>query len=560
MGRKYFEESDGFQIVIDSDDEFLCELKTPKGLSIEIEGQGEHGQPIVRGDELLTANRALGNNLWLALIAHAKAEALESQDPEGNKRQVKLLRKQSRTLSDRALKLATWYDAFVEEEVRKPNPITYSQGFCSSCLEETFHMKIDSAKFYLCGECGEATVKCSGGLCSHMARWNASNLEMLPLCAEHSHEISSFEHADLRITDLCDFEELREYRSSDVKKIGKTVAAVGTTVIGGGIGAFMLRGAIGGLIGTSLLGLKGAAATNAGLAWLGLGSLAAGGYGMAGGAVVISAAGGILGGKFGLRVVNAYLGEDSSFGIERISDGSGTPVLVAKGFLTKGKKDWERELKSIKRRYPESPVYAVHWGSGELEALGLLIGQSGIRHFGAGAAKGLVAKASKKLGNALGPIGGALNVANLADNPWHVAVNRADKTADVLAAIIQRSEVDRCILVGHSLGGRVMARLAALLAGVTDPQRQVGVEAVHLMGAAVARSDDWFAYDNRLIGTVHNYHSRKDQVLVGLFRAAMLRAAVGAIGFGGKYSSVVDHDVSGLVKNHGDYYAKVELA
>lgn len=70
------------------------------------------------------------------------------------------------------------------------------------------------------------------------------------------------------------------------------------SVVGVGLGALTAGLAapfIGGLIGTTVFGLTGAAATSAGLAALSGGALAAGGFGMAGGTVLLSTAGAALG-------------------------------------------------------------------------------------------------------------------------------------------------------------------------------------------------------------------------------------------------------------------------
>lgn len=68
-------------------------------------------------------------------------------------------------------------------------------------------------------------------------------------------------------------------------------------ILFGGIFFWWAAPIIGGLIGTYILGLHGAAAISAGLAWLGLGSLAAGGFGMFGGAVIVTSTGAILAGS-----------------------------------------------------------------------------------------------------------------------------------------------------------------------------------------------------------------------------------------------------------------------
>ncbi|PKL49544.1 MAG: hypothetical protein CVV42_06060 [Candidatus Riflebacteria bacterium HGW-Riflebacteria-2] len=63
-----------------------------------------------------------------------------------------------------------------------------------------------------------------------------------------------------------------------------------------GVGMWWLAPAVGGWLGATLFGLKGAAATSAGLAWLGLGSLAAGGFGMFGGTLILVGSAGVLAG------------------------------------------------------------------------------------------------------------------------------------------------------------------------------------------------------------------------------------------------------------------------
>jgi hypothetical protein len=77
-------------------------------------------------------------------------------------------------------------------------------------------------------------------------------------------------------------------------KAWKVVSCLGAgvlCVVTGGLAAPV----IGAVVGSSVLGLSGAAATSAGLAAIGGGSLAAGGLGMAGGTAIISAVAGGVG-------------------------------------------------------------------------------------------------------------------------------------------------------------------------------------------------------------------------------------------------------------------------
>lgn len=121
--------------------------------------------------------------------------------------------------------------------------------------------------------------------------------------------------------------------------------------------------AIGGAIGSVVGGYSGAAATSYGLALLGGGSIAAGGLGVAGGTLVVTALGGALGGALGASVANAYLREDRSFRIDRLQVGSGVPVVICDGFLSESETGWGEWEQIVTRRYPDSPVYRVHWGS-----------------------------------------------------------------------------------------------------------------------------------------------------------------------------------------------------
>ena len=79
-----------------------------------------------------------------------------------------------------------------------------------------------------------------------------------------------------------------------MRKVSKVLTALGVgaaCVVTGGLAA----PAIGTLVGTTFMGLSGAAATSAGLAALGGGALAAGGAGMAGGTLLVQAVAGGVG-------------------------------------------------------------------------------------------------------------------------------------------------------------------------------------------------------------------------------------------------------------------------
>ena len=133
---------------------------------------------------------------------------------------------------------------------------------------------------------------------------------------------------------------------------------------------------------------------------------------MAGGSMVVAAAGGLLGSAFGVQTLNAYLGEDKSFDIRRVRNGTGTPVLIARGFTTEKNLDWSKEVKAVEAAYPTSPVYLIEWGSKERREL-LAFLYPGVGVAGGAVLKGTVKRASKKIAthaNAVGLVIGAVDL------------------------------------------------------------------------------------------------------------------------------------------------------
>lgn len=376
-------------------------------------------------------------------------------------------------------------------------------------------------------------------------------------CAPHRHEIPSFEKLDEQLEEIDDYESWLEFDHPNLTKATK-IAAV-TVVAGAALApaALVAAPAIGGATG-SLTGLYGAAATSHGLALWGGGSLAAGGLGMAGGTTVITALGSGLGSALGAAVTSAYIRTDSSFRIENLRDGHGPIVLFATGFLTEPQTGWGGWRRLIESRYPDVPVYRVHWGSKELKAIAMMTGSGAAQHVVRRSTRRLVKRASKQAVSRIGPLGALIAASDLLKNPWSVASNRAEMTGAVLADVLARTTRGEFILMGHSLGGRVMVTAAEVLASKSKDRPRI--ESVHLFGAAVSRGADWRALNDAVSERVWNYHSRNDAVLRRAYRAGELgKHAVGSVGFNSKFAKISDKEVSRRVAKHGDYVKQVKL-
>ncbi len=336
-----------------------------------------------------------------------------------------------------------------------------------------------------------------------------------------------------------------------------TAGTVGAAILFSG--AWIAAPAIGGAIGVTALGgsLTGAAATSHGLAMLGLGSLASGGFGMAGGTVAIAVVGGGLGGVVGGRAASAYTSDDKSFKIERLQEGSGPPVVLASGFLTQGDNGWGSWESLIRKRYPNSPVYRVHWGSKELKSIGVAIGSTTSKVVLNQVVKTAAQLASRASAKLVSPVTYSLLAADALANPWHVARARADKTGDALADILYRTETDKFILVGHSLGARVMAATASVLGTRSGLPR---LESVHLLGAAIGADRDWHTLNASVADRVWNYHSSNDQVLRKIYRVAQGgQKAAGVVGIKSTLRNIKNVDLSKSVLGHNDYFTTAKL-
>lgn len=530
--------------------ELECEVRSPEGLTMRCNGALGDLEPRVLGDDELGTNPALVHNAW----AFAKHDHLDRTLPEGVERESH--RKQAAAHRKTVAGIAELVDKLGAAS---------KNSWCSACFTRSDHRRLTQGfgtiPAYLCESCGSPTLGCAGPGCANMATRGFAAVLVPRYCAEHRHEIPGFEKASVSFGALEDYHEFLEFERRNLAR-GSRVATISVLSAGAlATGAFLAAPAIGGAIGSLSVagaGYTGAAASSYGLALLGGGSIAAGGLGMAGGTAVVAAVGGALGGALGSSVTTAYIGADKSFYIELIKPGSGIAVIVANGLFSEGtdtRKDW-KDL--VTRRYAESPIYRVHWGSNDLGDLKALVRTLGGQPAAALGVKGLAAKATKAGARKLGPLAPALALAAVAKNPWHTAKVKADRTGVALAGLLARTDAKSYVLIGHSLGARVAATAAETLAtSKTGPK----IDTVHLLGAAVGSKGDWRLLDKAITGAVHNYHSSNDGVLKYAYRTAQGgQSAVGFVGIRTDFARIHDHDVSALVDGHSMYLKNVHLS
>lgn len=528
---------------------FRCVLKTRDGLCLILE-LGSASERVELGDAPLRANPAVVENTWAFGIQEHEFRRVRTPAKRDSHR------KRADAHRDTALRIA--------EMVHHPGD-KVRDAWCSACFTFTRHQsvagrwKVSTPSTYLCGGCGAPSTPCAAPRCAHMANRRTARAGLPRYCAEHRHEIHDFSRSAARLTDLSEYETFLKWRSRNLAsatRIGLTAVAVGSCAVPA---AWLAAPVIGGVLGASVLGggLSGAAATSHGLAMLGLGSLASGGFGMAGGTVVVVAAGAGLGASRAAASTAAYVRDDPSFKIEKLKDGVGDPVIVASGFLSEGATGWGPWREVIERRWPNRPVYRVIWGAKELKTLGAFFVQGAAQQGAAAAAKAFAMTATKAGASKIPYLNLPLLLPEVAANPWAVALSRSGKTAAVLADLLARTDGESFVLVGHSLGARVMLQTAELLA--TSKKSPI-LDSVHLVGAAVPVKRDWHLVAGSVSASVWNYHSSNDFVLNWLYRFAQFKGpAAGAAAIPTSIKQIRNVDVSKTVASHGAYYEGIRL-
>lgn len=555
----------------------LCSPKT----SISIMWDGGASEPIISGDNFFVRNQMFTAAFFDYLI-HTKAQqkaAAEAVFPNWEEsaedsttnfdddtaaaertyeEKLANLRKTTEKSKETLLDLAT----ILAYGPKLTEPV---ESYCSACTFLSKHQEIATpyswADAYICNKCSVLTAKCSVPGCSSFAlrgfgRTGIKNAN-LPICAEHTHEIPDFEKTNARLADLSHWETIFEYKKTDVKKVAKKGMAIATVASLALPVFYVAAPGVGAAIGVAK-GLHGVAAVNHGLALLGGGAVAAGGMGMAGGQLIVTAVGAGLGGVAGMRVATAYLSKDPSFNIEPIRGGEGPAVVFASGFTTEEDKSWVRWKRLIDTAYPDNPVYRVYWGAKELKDLGAFAGAGGAAGFGGAKLAGMAARGAKVAAKNLGAVGWGNAVLGVAKNPWNTAVNRAKQAGSALASILARTDNDHgFILIGHSLGGAMMATAAAALSNGND---ETPVIDVHLLGAAHPAKASVDALAGGVKHNIYNYHSLNDQVLQNLYKiGAFGKSAAGHRGFAHLHPRVKNIDVTAIVPGHRKYIDFVNL-
>lgn len=501
-----------------------CSLAIGSGEKLYLRGRRNHLVPKISGSHSLTKSRALVALTWsYGLHATLEREALQAPVARSHRR--------ARKATERAI---AW---LAPRQVMAGDNSTI--GWCSACLTKSNHRRINSTAkvlpVHLCDGCGTPTSQCSVPKCQNMAIRGTGFVKVGQFCGEHRREVPNFETTSQRLDDLADYRALLQFRCKNWAKGSKGLAQ-GAVIFA----ALWLAGETFGLEehvaevfdGADFSGADAPDGPTGDDAGPPIDETTA--PATAGVSGVISLASEGLGGAAGLEAIVSNVRDDKRFDIEKLRDGFGPPVVVAKGFMTQRSQSWGPEMDSLVRQFPDSPIYRVHWGA-TAPSSWLQWVKVGLFPFSIPRRLILMLKA----------------------NPWHRAYFRASQTGTLLALLLARTNGTPVVLVGHSLGARIMASCARTLGMYENGRR---LHSVHLLGGAFPARGDWHAMSRSVQAHVWNYHSTRDPILKKLYRTAQMGSApAGLVGVYSAMPRICNVDVSASVGGHTDYFKAINL-
>jgi pimeloyl-ACP methyl ester carboxylesterase len=134
---------------------------------------------------------------------------------------------------------------------------------------------------------------------------------------------------------------------------------------------------------------------------------------------------------------------------------------------------------------------------------------------------------------------------------------KASITGVFLADILARTRDQEFILMGHSLGARVVYYTLQALA----TKKQQIVRDAYLLGGAVGVGDDdaWLSATTAVKNIIHNCYSRKDIVLTCLYQGgnALMSKPVGIRPIKTQSDKIRNWDYSELIGGHSEWKTRL---
>lgn len=224
------------------------------------------------------------------------------------------------------------------------------------------------------------------------------------------------------------------------------------------------------------------------------------------------------------------------FKITKQRDGNYPAIITISGWRSQDKdnrKDWEESILKI---YPDREWFHLEWNSEKIP----FIDKAVINNMPCTDIKtekqkkntffkrvfivtSLVASSVipiVPLVSAVSTIATPLGYTRLLNNYWHNAVRNSKLAGDNLAQVLNACKNKDFILVGHSLGARVIFNCLSYL---SEKGLHSNIFEIHLLGGAVSSNPKkWSQTSLTVKNKIYNYYSDNDNVLKTAYRASML--------------------------------------
>jgi len=248
--------------------------------------------------------------------------------------------------------------------------------------------------------------------------------------------------------------------------------------------------------------------------------------------------------------------------VKILKKGENPIVICINGFLTeKDNTSSENWINSIESVFPHNTITHVLWESENLKKISIFI--SKIYAIKQSSLFLLIPFSLSLLGILLKP---AIAFFTYKNSPWNKASNKANEVGKQLAQSLINSRNNQFILIGHSLGAKVICACLKEL----EKNNYHCIKEVHLLAGAVDIDSINFNTIKDVVSyKIYNYYSSKDYVLKFLYSTnnfLKLKFSSSPIGLKKTMDSfnskVVDIDVSNIISNklnnHSDYHNKLK--
>lgn len=214
------------------------------------------------------------------------------------------------------------------------------------------------------------------------------------------------------------------------------------------------------------------------------------------------------------------------FKIIKIRSGKQPAVITISGFLSENTPNQGKWEESIINTFPDQEWFHLEWNAGTYPFENLT--NRWYKRFFRKDSDVVIYKEKDPGKELFSTLNDILNISTkhiripyiLINNNWHLAIRNSKIAGEMLAQTLLTFQEKEFILVGHSLGARVIHNC---LEFISKEKIGTSIKEVHLLGGAVnSRDKKWNKTKGSVKTKYFNYFSKNDSVLKFAFGAIMI--------------------------------------